>query len=474
MTCTPSLNALTTPVFMQKDHTQLWAECSQLIKDSIGNERYRNWFRDVQSLEFSDGRLRLLVPSEYFASNIERLFVKLEDGNPGAMMKAIWQVYGPGTKLYYSFQLKQGDPETLVNADESKTPQRPAANDAVGLRTFRTNLTDRLTLSQYCVSECNNIAYNIAMAIAEHPEKRTFNPFYVFGPTGSGKTHLIQGLGSKIHEDNPNARVYYTSSRQFELEFTTAMLSNKTNLFFSFYQSIDVLIIDDIQDLSGKYKIQNTFFNIFNHLFLNNKLLIFSSDRSPADMKDIMESLLGRFRSGSTVEILKPDLHLRLEVLRSRVPKDGIPVPNEVIEFVAMNITESIRELEGVIMSLMAQATAKNEPITLPMAREVVNRSRKLRRHTLNFDIIADKVTSFYGLDPDIIYTSSHKREISDARHMAVYLAKKHTDMSLKAIGRCLNRSHPTMIHSLSVMEARLGVEARLREDLTKIEQSLI
>ena len=289
-----------------------------------------------------------------------------------------------------------------------------------------------------------------------------------------GKTHLIQAIGIRLKERDPRARVLYITARLFESQFTAAVQRSKVNEFISFYQSIDTLIIDDIQDFIGKDKTQRTFFHIFNHLKQNAKQLIMSCDCPPSDMEGMEERLLSRFKSGMTAQLEKPDLQLRLSVLRQKARRDGLELPEDVIQFIANNVTDSIRELEGVVVSLLAHATFMNREISVDLARRVLANAVKLNKRTINFDTIARQVSAFYNIEPAQLIAKSRKREVSDARQMVMYLAKKHTNMPLKAIGSRLQRTHATVLYACRLIDERLPLERKLQEDVAEIEHQLM
>ncbi len=459
---------------MTQTHEQKWAACLQFIKDAIGEDQFNTWFRDISCLRFENGVLHLFVPSDMFVEYIEDKYL-------GVLGTAIFREFGNNVSLRYAYNVKVDDPATMVDiasANRSKAvgtgtqAPKPESNE------FKTYLNPRYTFENYCCSESNKIAYNIAESIANNPDIKTFNPFFIFGPTGVGKTHLIQAIGIRIKELNSNARVLYVSSREFERQFTTALREKDRNgtginQFFNFYQSIDTLIIDDIQDLQNKEKTQNTFFNIFNHLHLNNKQIILSSDRSPAEMNGFEDRLLGRFKWGTTVAMEKPDLELRRDVLTQNAAQAGVSLPQEVIDYIISNVTDSIRELEGVMASMLMHATVMNVPISLQLAQKVVGNAVKISQRKLNFEMIAQEVSAYYNLDADAIFTKSRKREVSDARQMAMYLAKKLINMPLTSIGHHVSRSHATVIYAINNIEQRLAVEHGLQEDVNSIRAAL-
>ncbi|MBJ2195744.1 MAG: chromosomal replication initiator protein DnaA [Muribaculaceae bacterium] len=458
---------------MSKTHQQLWEDCLRIIADNIRPEQYDAWFKPVTSLGFENGRLTLSVPSPFFAEHLEDTYLTIL----GATLR---RVYGEEVRLFYHYNQISNRPDTGIDeAGLSSSPalKRPAATDLFQTKveaTFNSQLNPKYTFENYCGSTSNKIAKAIGEAIANDPKCKTFNPLFVFGPTGVGKTHLIQAIGIKIRENNPLARILYVSARLFESQYTVASHNGKINEFINFYQSIDTLIIDDIQDLIDKPRTQGTFFHIFNHLHQNQKQIILSSDCCPTQLKGMTDRLLSRFKWGMTVELERPDLQLRRNVLRLKADQDGLRLPEEVMDFIAENVTDSVRELEGIVVSLLAHATVMNRDITVDLARHVMANVVKMHRRTINFEMITQGVASHFNIDPEAIFTKSRKREISDARQMVMYMAKKHAKMPLTAIGTRLSRNHATVIYACKNIEQRLPFEKQLQEDVAAIEKTFI
>ncbi|MDE6286686.1 MAG: ATP-binding protein, partial [Muribaculaceae bacterium] len=336
---------------MEKDHLQLWEECRQIIKDNVSPAQYDTWFRDITSRSFDGVKLMLSVPSALFMEQLENLF-------RDQFIAAILKTYGKYGKvqLFYEYFNKKDDPGSAVHMRSSEpssvilngtNPQKPAATAPV--QDVNPNLNARYNFENYCSGASNRLAWGVGQSIANDPTIKTYNPLFVFGNTGVGKTHLIQAIGIRIKERNPLTKVLYVTAREFQSQYTAAETSGNTNGFFHFYQSIDTLIIDDIQDLRGKPKTQNTFYHIFNHLHQNGKQIIMSSDCSPADMEGFEERLLSRFRWGMNARLENPDPELRRNVLCRKAQQDGLELPDEVIDYIAANITDSIRELEGIV-----------------------------------------------------------------------------------------------------------------------------
>jgi len=462
---------------MEKTHLQLWEECRQFIKDNIPSAQYDAWFRDVVSLSFDSKSLTLMVPSAFFVEQLEERYL-------GLLGAAIRKVYGQGVKLYYHFNQVKDEPRTAVNmrsaepsgviltAGTKAQPANPFVAQPVG--DIDPQLNPRYNFENYCCSMSNKVACGIGRSIADDPSIKTFNPLFIFGATGVGKTHLIQAIGIRIKERNPQAKVLYVTARLFQSQYTTAEAKGTTNSFFHFYQSIDTLIVDDIQDLRDKPATQNTFFHIFNHLHQNGKQIIMSSDCSPAEMEGFEARLLSRFRWGMSVRLENPDIELRRNVLVQKAEQDGLELPSDVIDYIAANVTDSIRELEGIVVSLIGRATVLNVDVSLELARSVIANAVRINRKQVNFEMVTGAVCAYYNIDSDLIFTKSRKREISDARQVVMYLAKKIIKMPLTAIGARLGRTHATVLYACRNIEERMPLEKQLSDDLLAIEASIM
>ena len=460
---------------MQEEYSKKWDKCLEIIRDIIPAEQFKSWFSPLTFLRVENDILTIYCPTEFFAEQLEERYI-------GVLGKTLKRVFGPSIRLIYEYPIVANDPSTQV-AVGSAHPS-PAVKPIPGatsnpfkevvVEDIDSQLNPDYTFENYCISHSNKVARSIGEAIANDPKLQTFNPLFVFGPCGVGKTHLIQAIGIRIKERNPRARVLYITARLFESQYTAAVQRSKVNEFINFYQSIDTLIIDDIQDFIGKDKTQKTFYHIFNHLKQNHRQLIMSSDCCPSQMEGMQDRLLSRFKSGMTAQLEKPDFELRRDVLTQKALRDGLQLPSEVMDFIASNVTDSIRELEGVVVSLLAHATFLDKDISVELARRVLSNSVKLNKRTVNFETITRRVSEFYDIEPDQIFTKSRKREVSDARQMVMYLAKKHTKMPLKAIGTRLSRTHATVLYACRLIGERLAIEKKLQDDIAKIESELL
>lgn len=463
------------------DHKELWQRTLTAISTQLPPDIFNVWFKDAESIGYENGRLTIGVPSEYFVMQYEnRLY--------GVLRKALKEVYGPGVKIEYTYNVVSSDPTTAVTIEKSTSEADKAARPEVSKKRQKTpdsvrsnveyeevesNLIDSYTFENYCQGASNRLACTIAESIGNNPQKTDFNPFFLYGNTGVGKTHLIHAIGLRVLQNKPDARVLYVRARTFENQYGNAVREKHINDFINFYQSIDVLLIDDIQELTGKPGIQNAFFQIFSYLHQKGTLLVMTSDRPPVDLDGIMERLVNRFKWGVTEQLPGPDFELRKSILRHKSVKNGLALPEDVINTIAANVTDSVRELEGIVISLIARAALMNQPVTPQLASIVMQSTVKLNKRRINFDMIVEMVAQHFDLDPDVIFSRSRVRDIADARQVIMYLAYKLTDLSSKMIGYKLNRSHVTVLHGIKTTENRINMEPSFAQQIKSIEQSL-
>lgn len=462
---------------MQSDHLQLWENCRQFFRENVPPQQFATWFEPITSVRLENGELYLQVPSPFFVEQLEERY-------PQLITAALRKVYGPGVKLNYYFYQVKNEPDTGVSIRSSeyspviRDTTLPAANPFAepDNKPFNSQLNAKYNFENYCAGSSNAIARTIAESIANDPSNKTFNPLFIFGPTGVGKTHLIQAVGNRIKERNPRARVLYVTARFFQSQFTAANHKGQINNFFHFYHSIDTLIMDDVQDLGtgNKADTQNTFFHIFNQLHQNNRQIILSSDCAPSEMDGFEARLLSRFKWGVSAALEKPDMQLRRDVLMHKAKQDGLDLPTDVVEYIAENITDSLRELEGVVASLVAHAAVLNREISLDLARPIVANSIRRNRSQVNFEMVTAAVSEYFKLQPDVLFTKSRKREISDARQVLMYLAKKMAGMSLKSIGTKIGRTHATVHYACQALEERMSLDKELRDAIDAINRSII
>lgn len=464
---------------MPTDHKTLWQRCLALIRDRIPADVFGVWFKDAESLSYENGKLNIGVPSHFFVEQYENRFFAV-------LRNALVTVYGPHVKIEYTYNVVSEDPTTAVtienatSGDEEARQKKAKAEKAntfvkqgVVYEDVDPQLNPIYTFENYCHGSSNKLPFTIAESIGNNPRKTDFNPFFLYGNTGVGKTHLIQAIGLRIKELYPEAHVLYIHSRDFVNQYGNAAKNKKHNDFINFYQGFDALLIDDIQELAGKPGTQEAFFPIFNHLHQSHKLLIMTSDRPPVELSDIMDRLINRFKWGVTEMLPGPDLELRKQILRHKSEKSGLNLPEDVIDVIASHVTDSVRELESIVLSLIARAALLNQEIDRDLAKAVMQSTVKVTKHKINFDMIVEAAAEQFDLDPDVIFSRSRVRDIADARQVIMYLAHRLTDLSSKMIGYKLSRSHVTVLHGIKTIENRIAVEPVFARQIKDIEQAL-
>lgn len=454
-----------------------WNRCLDKIRANIGEERYNVWFAKTKAVEYKDNKLILEVPSKFYADKYDEDFCNI-------IISALRSEFGPGTKLGYAYYIIRGDKDSKV---EIQTPEhshllknkleRSFSSKPVDKRTadFDPQLNDALNFENYCVGRSNRLPYTIAEHIANHPEKPDFNPFFLYGNVGVGKTHLIQAIGIRIKERNPRARVLFVSMRQFQNLYFNAMRQKEIPDFVNWFMQMDCILFDDLQELSNKGGTADVLFPIFNHLHQNNKKLIFSCDRPPMQLDGIADRLIDRFKWGITEPLEDPDYELRRKILEFKSRKNGLDLSDEILDLIARSSTGSVRQLEGIVMGLYTRSITENAPITLDLAEKVISHLvKKVEKKTVNFDMIVENTAEFYRLNPDAIFSKSRLRDIADARQMIMYLCKKHTGLSSPAIGAKLNRKHATVLHGINAITERLEVSKDLNDTVAAIEKLML
>lgn len=459
------------------DYKAKWNRCLEKIRANIGENRFNVWFSKVEACEFSDNKLWLQVPSRFYME-------KFEDDFYNILLSAIRHEFGPDIKFGYEYCVVNNDNSTKV---QIQTPEhshvlkskleRSVASSPVENRSaaFDSQLNDSLNFENYCVSRSNKLPHTIAEHIANHPEKPDFNPFFLYGHVGVGKTHLIQAIGIRIKERNPRAKVLFVSMRQFQNLYFNAVRKKEIPDFINWFQQMDCLLIDDLQELSNKPGTADALFPIFNHLHQNNKKLIFSCDRPPMELDGIADRLIDRFKWGITEQLEDPDYELRRKILEFKSRKNGLDLNDDILDLIAMSAKGSVRELEGIVMGLYTRSISENTPINLALAEKVLSHFvKKVEKKTVNFDMIVENTAEFYRLNPDAIFSKSRLRDIADARQMIMYLCKKHTGLSSPAIGAKLNRKHATVLHGITTISDRLQVSKELNDAVAAIEKSML
>ncbi|MDD2244027.1 MAG: chromosomal replication initiator protein DnaA [Dysgonamonadaceae bacterium] len=462
---------------MRTDYTKIWNSCLDVIRDNIPEMAFNTWFAPIIPLKFEENVLTIQVPSQFFYEYLEEKYIDL-------IQKTLFRVVGAGAVLNYRILVETENNTAIEMRGESKTivenktqtkknlTKTPSPFDRVSVPDFDSQINSKYTFDNFFEGDSNRLSRTAAEAVSENPAKTAFNPLFIYGNSGVGKTHLCHAIGSKILDLYPDKKVLYLSAHLFKIQYTDACRFNTLNDFINFYQGIDVLIMDDIQELSGIEKTQNTFFHIFNHLHQTNKQLIMTSDCAPTDMQGVNERLLTRFRWGLTTRLDRPDKELRKKILNHKVLTDGLSISDDVIEFIAENVTENIRDLEGIIVSLMAHSIINNREIDIDLARRVMEQNIKFEKKRITPQHIQEVVSEFYHIDKSLIQSSSRKREIVQARQVTMYFVKKHTELSLAQIGLQIgNRNHATVLHSCNTVNDMAEVDRGFRADLDEMER---
>lgn len=445
-----------------------WLKCLEIINKNIPNQHYVTWFEPLQFVTFKDGKLILAVPTKFFADYF--------DGHYAAyLLKVATYVYGVPCKLLYKLPTTQPAEDETQKPDsaqdkgqnkENSIQQRSKSN-------FDSQLNLRYSFENFVEGESNKLSKSIGLSIAENPGKNSFNPFFLYGPSGVGKTHLVNAIGVRIKEIYPEKRVLFVSAHVFKTQYTDSVIHNTSNDFINFYQTIDVLIIDDIQEITTA-KTQQAFFHIFNHLQQNNNQIIITCDRPPVSLEGMEERMLTRFKWGMTVEMEKPDSQLRKAILLTKIRRDGLIIPDEVIQYISNNVESSVREIEGIVNSMMAYSVVDNCEIDVELAKRVVGRAVNMEKKELTSDDIVAVVCKRSGIKQKEIVSKSRKQNIVQARQLAMYICHKYTDMPYSQIGRRFgNRDHSTVLYACSQVAHRISVDKAFRREVEDLETIL-
>ncbi len=444
---------------------QVWKECLKLIKENVTLMTYNTWFLPIKPVALEGNSLKIKLPSKFFWEWIDEHYNTL-------INKAIKEVLGENAKLSYIIGEEKDLPEPLIkppiNAPEIK--MEPVSPKPV----FENYLNPRYLFENFIKGEGNQLARAAASAISDNPGGTSFNPFFVYGGVGLGKTHLIQAIGNKISQSFPSKKVIYLSTDIFTVEFVEAIQSNKVNDFSNFYRSMDVLIIDDIQFLVGKEKTQDLFFHIFNTLHQSRKQIVLSSDKAPKELKGLDDRLTSRFQWGLTADIQPPDLETRIAILKRKSHDYGMMISNDILEYIAANITSNIRELEGCLIKLLASASLNSKDINFELTKRTVREIATDRKVNVTIEGITKIVCLYFDLEENKLREKTRKKEVVLARQLAMYLSKELTKSSLKTIGLNFGgRDHSTVIHACNSIEESLVTDKSLKEIVDSLRNQI-
>ena len=473
---------------MNKDHHHIWENCLRIIKDNVPYISYRTWFEPIVPIRLEKDILTIQVPSPFFYEYLEEQFIDI-------LRKTLRKELGANAKLEYSvvvdnnlnannkpYTVKlptnqnnnlKNRPVTASFQDEN-TIKNPFVIPGIQKLNIDPQLKQDNTFDNFIEGECNRLARSASYAVAQKPGGTAFNPLMLYGNSGLGKTHLAQAIGIEVKERFADKIVLYVNANKFQTQFSEATRNNNRNDFLHFYQMIDVLIIDDVQEFAGKEKTQETFFHIFNHLHQTGKQLILTSDKPPIELKGLEQRLLSRFKWGLTADLQVPDFETRINILRKKIYKDGIEIPEEVLEYIASHINSNVRELEGALISLLAQSTLNKKEITIDLAIKMINKLVKCSVREITIDYITKTVCDYFNLSVDSLIVNTRKRETVQARQIAMYFSKSLTKSSLASIGSQIGgKDHATVLHACRTVANLKDTDKNFKVYLDEIEMKL-
>ncbi|MDQ3393224.1 MAG: chromosomal replication initiator protein DnaA [Bacteroidota bacterium] len=468
---------------MHPDINNVWNSCLRLIKQNVGEQSFKTWFSPIVPIRLENSVLTIQVPSQFFYEWLEEHYVHI-------LRRAIDTELGAEGRLEYSVIVDNGNEQHkpyTINLPTNKSTNRnhtqlQTYNDYKGpfaLKSINTDyqisqLNQQYTFDTYIEGDCNRLARSAGFAVANKPGITSFNPLMLYGGVGLGKTHLVQAIGNEIKQKLVDKFVLYVSSEKFTNQFIEALKNNNVQDFTNFYMQVDILIIDDVQFLSGKEKTQEIFFHIFNHLHQSGKQIIMTSDCPPRDLKGLQERLLSRFKWGLTADLQQPDLETRMAIIQRKMQDDGIYIPENVIEYLAYSVDTNIRELEGVLISLIAHASLNRKDIDLELAKQTLKNIVHDIDTEVGIDYIQKTVSDYFKVRPEEMKDKTRKKEIVIARQVAMYFAKEYTNLSLKSIGYHFGgRDHSTVIHAVQSVNDMIETDSRFKNGVEEIRKKL-
>ena len=473
---------------MNLNHESVWANCLSFIEDNVSAQAFKTWFVPIKAVKLEESVLTIQVPSQFFYEWLEEHYIEL-------LRKAIGKELGKEARLEYSIIMEQPaagtSPYTVkvptshhaavrnrsvqMPMDASEAPiKNPFVIPGLKKLNIDSNLNPKYSFDNFIEGESNRLARSAGFAVAQKPGGTAFNPLLIYSPVGLGKTHLAHAIGIEIKNRFPEKTVLYVNSEKFTHQFIDAVRNNSVNDFSHFYQLMDVLIVDDVQFFSGKEKTQDVFFHIFNHLHQTGKQIVLTSDKPPVEMQGMEQRLLSRFKWGLSADVQVPSLETRMAILEKKMYADGIELPREVMEYLAYSINTNIRELEGALISLIAQSSLNRKAITLDLAKQMIDKFVKNTAREVSIDYIQKVVCDYFDLPIELLKSKTRKREIVQARQIAMYFAKKMTKSSLANIGlHCGGKDHATVLHACRTVNNLSETDKHFRKYLEDLEKKL-
>jgi chromosomal replication initiator protein len=467
---------------MEIDSDTVWKDCLRVIKENVADQSFNTWFEPIIPLKCGNDILTIQVPSQFFYEWLEEHYVHI-------LKKAITSVLGPKARLEYSVIVDRGNSKSkqlsvnLPNTGNSKSTAYGSGKEeytspfqlkSVNNLYQESQLNQNYTFDTYIEGDCNRLARSAGFAVAQKPGITSFNPLMLYGGVGLGKTHLVQAIGNEIKNNLGDRFVLYVSSEKFTNQFIDALKNNRIQEFQNFYMQVDILIIDDVQFLAGKERTQEIFFHIFNHLHQAGKQIIMTSDCPPRDLKGLEERLLSRFKWGLTADIQQPDYETRVAIIQRKMQADGIHIPDNVVEYLAYSVDTNVRELEGVLISLIAHASLSRVELDLELAKQTLKNIVHDIETEVGIDYIQKTVSEYFKIDIALLKDKIRKKEIVIARQVAMYFAKEYTNHSLKGIGYHFGgRDHSTVIHAVQSVNDMMDVDANFKVQVEEIKKKL-
>ncbi|MDP3354053.1 MAG: chromosomal replication initiator protein DnaA [Flavobacteriaceae bacterium] len=466
----------------------VWMECLSFIKDNIKPQAYKTWFEPIKPIKVSGNVLTIQVPTKFFYEWLEEHYIKI-------LRVALVRELGKDAKLIYDVKMENNysnnTPHTVRFPSSNRNPipeqgvtipvelnkkelRNPFIIPGIQKVKVESQLNPNYSFDNFIEGDSNRLSRSAGMAVANKPGGTAFNPLLIYGGVGLGKTHLAHAIGVEIKEKYPEKTVLYISSEKFTQQFIDSVKNNTRNDFIHFYQMIDVLLIDDVQFLSGKTGTQDVFFHIFNHLHQNGKQLVLTSDKAPVDMQDIEQRLLSRFKWGLSAELQTPDYETRVAILQNKMYRDGLEIPQEIVEYIAKNIKSNIREIEGVLISLVAQASFNRKEYSLALTKQIVDKFVKNTKREISIDYIQKVVSTYFEIDVPTLQSNTRKRHVVQARQLAMYFSKKMTKSSLASIGSQIGkRDHATVLHACKTVDNLSETDKQFKRYVEEIAKKL-
>ncbi len=445
----------------------MWEKCLTIIKENVQEKSYNTWFKPIKAIKYEQPILTIQVPNKFFYDYIEEHYLNI-------LKRSIYQVLGPKGQLEYKILVDNLNQNKSRTDFSSKDIKNPFVIPGLKKVAITSNLNPKYTFSNYIEGDCNRLGRSAGVSVSNKPGKTAFNPLIIFGGVGLGKTHLAHAIGNEIKKREPDHNVVYLTTETFTTQIVNAIKNGSIDDLINFYKILDTLIIDDIQFLSGREKTQDILFNIFNQLQQTDKQIILTCDRPPKDLEGIKDRLISRFNWGLVTDVKAPDLETRLAIMQEKLGSDVDKIPKNVMEYICFNIKNNIRELEGVIISLLAQANLNDKVIDLELAKSVIQKFVTQETKGISVQNIAKLVADHLQVPIEKLSTNTRKRPVVVARQLSMYLAKHYTSSSLKSIGANFGgKDHSTVLYSINTIKNLIDTDTEFKGLVSELEKKV-